>query len=98
MGKTIILMNLLLIQSGYYQFERHYGRNNGNGVPCMTLRDNTERPETITIGTNELIGTDPRAIKPAMEKLFSGDWKKGNIPELWDGKTAERIIKHLISL
>lgn len=62
------------------------------GVPCMTLRDNTERPETVKIGSNELIGTDPRAIKPAMEKLFAGQWKKGNIPELWDGKTAERIV------
>ena len=41
------------------------------GIPCITLRDNTERPETITIGTNELIGTKPEAIKPALEKLFS---------------------------
>lgn len=63
------------------------------GVPCMTLRDNTERPETITIGTNELIGTDPKAIKPALEKLFSGQWKKGGIPELWDGNTSNRIVK-----
>lgn len=62
------------------------------GVPCMTLRDNTERPETVTEGTNELIGTNPKAIKPAMEKLFSGQWKKGDIPELWDGNTAKRII------
>lgn len=62
------------------------------GVPCITLRDNTERPETVTIGTNELIGTDPYAIKPVLEKLFSGNWKKGNIPELWDGKAAERIV------
>jgi UDP-N-acetylglucosamine 2-epimerase (non-hydrolysing) len=46
------------------------------GIPCMTLRDNTERPETIDIGTNELLGTDPKAIKPAMKKLFSGEWKK----------------------
>lgn len=68
------------------------------GVPCMTLRDNTERPETITLGTNELIGTDPKAIRPAMEKLFSGNWKKGSIPELWDGHAAERIIKHIVSL
>ena len=68
------------------------------GIPCMTLRNNTERPETVEIGSNELIGTDPRAIKPAMEKLFSGDWKKGNIPELWDGKTAERIIEILTKL
>lgn len=68
------------------------------GVPCMTLRDNTERPETITQGTNELIGTDPQAIRPAMEKLFSGQWKKGSIPEKWDGKTAERIVEVLIGL
>ena len=62
------------------------------GIPCMTLRDNTERPETVTIGSNELIGTDPSAIKPAMEKLFAGKWKTGSIPEKWDGKTAERIV------
>jgi len=64
----------------------------------MTLGNNTERPETVKIGSNELIGTDPRAIKPAMEKLFSGNWKKGNIPELWDGKTAERIVEILTKL
>lgn len=68
------------------------------GVPCMTLRDNTERPETITEGTNELLGTNPKAIKPAMEKLFSGNWKKGKIPYLWDGKTAERIVQAILEL
>ncbi|MBQ3750940.1 MAG: UDP-N-acetylglucosamine 2-epimerase (non-hydrolyzing) [Bacteroidales bacterium] len=62
------------------------------GVPCITLRDNTERPETCTIGTNELIGTNPDAIKPALDMLFAGNWKKGGIPELWDGKAAERIV------
>ena len=66
------------------------------GIPCMTLRDNTERPETITQGTNELLGTDPKAIKPAMEKLFSGQWKKGSIPDLWDGKTGERIVEVIL--
>ena len=66
------------------------------GIPCMTLRDNTERPETITEGTNELLGTDPKAIKPAMEKLFSGSWKKGKTPHLWDGKTAKRIVEILV--
>ena len=65
------------------------------GVPCITLRDNTERPETCTVGTNELIGTDPTAIKPALDKLFAGEWKKGAIPELWDGHAAERIISIL---
>ena len=68
------------------------------GVPCITLRDNTERPETCTVGTNELIGTNPAAIKPALDKLFAGEWKKGAIPELWDGHTAERIIKILSAL
>lgn len=66
------------------------------GVPCITLRDNTERPETVNIGTNELIGTDPQAIKPVLNKLLQGKWKKGGIPELWDGKSAERIVKVLM--
>jgi len=65
-------------------------------VPCMTIRDNTERPETVSIGTNELIGTDPKAIIPAMGKLFSGNWKKGDIPEKWDGKTAKRIVDIIV--
>ncbi len=65
------------------------------GIPCMTLRDNTERPETITMGTNELVGTDPANIPPAMERLFAGKWKTGKIPPLWDGKTGSRIVKIL---
>ena len=68
------------------------------GVPCITLRDNTERPETCTIGTNELIGTNPDNIKPALDKLFAGQWKKGGIPPLWDGHTAERIVDVLLKL
>jgi len=68
------------------------------GIPCMTLRDNTERPETIMLGTNELVGTDPRAIPIALQKLFSGNWKKGGAIPLWDGKTAERIIDSLLKL
>ena len=68
------------------------------GVPCITLRDNTERPETCTVGTNELIGTDPAAVKPALDTLFAGEWKKGAIPALWDGHTAERIVDILLTL
>jgi UDP-N-acetylglucosamine 2-epimerase (non-hydrolysing) len=65
------------------------------GVPCVTLRDSTERPETVTVGTNELIGTDPAALKPALDKLFAGVWKKGAIPENWDGHTGERIAEEI---
>ena len=68
------------------------------GIPCITLRDNTERPETITIGTNELIGVNPSAIAPTLNKLFNGSWKIGGIPELWDGKASKRIVKTLINL
>lgn len=68
------------------------------GIPCMTLRDNTERPETITMGTNELLGSDPRAIKSAMERLFNNQWKKGQDIPKWDGKTSERIVEVLNSL
>ena len=65
------------------------------GVPCITLRTTTERPETVTVGTNELIGTDPGALPPALERLFAGKWKKGAIPEKWDGRTGERIAEIL---
>ena len=68
------------------------------GVPCITLRNNTERPETVDIGTNELIGTNPDNLPPAFNKLFNGEWKKGKIPPLWDGKTGARIIQVLNQL
>lgn len=68
------------------------------GIPCLTLRDNTERPETISVGTNELVGTRPEALAPFLEKLFTGNWKKGAIPELWDGKTGPRIVSALQTL
>lgn len=67
-------------------------------IPCLTLRDNTERPETITIGTNELVGTNPKNIAPYMKKLHENEWKRGEIPEKWDGKTASRIVDILLQL
>lgn len=65
------------------------------GVPCITLRSNTERPETVTIGTNELVGNDINKLVAALNSIFTGTWKQGNIPDLWDGKTAQRIVKIL---
>jgi UDP-N-acetylglucosamine 2-epimerase (non-hydrolysing) len=67
-------------------------------VPCLTLRDNTERPETITLGTNELVGTNPKNMKPYLDKLFSGQWKQGQDIPLWDGQTATRIIGYINEL
>ncbi len=67
-------------------------------VPCMTLRDNTERPETIEMGTNMLLGTNPSAIEPALKKLFLGEWKSGKVPPLWDGKAGLRIAEQLIKI
>ena len=68
------------------------------GIPCITIRNNTERPETIDVGTNELIGTDTSEIKPILDKLFSNNWKKGSIPELWDGMTSKRIVDIFLKL
>lgn len=68
------------------------------GVPCLTLRNSTERPETVSQGTNELIGTDPAKLKPALARLFAGEWKKGSIPEKWDGHSGERIVAKLEEL
>ena len=67
-------------------------------VPCMTLRNNTERPETVLVGTNELVGTNYKNFPAVFERLFKGEWKNGSIPELWDGKTGERIVAKLAQL
>lgn len=65
------------------------------GVPCLTIREHTERPETIKIGTNRLIGTDRERIINETERILGGDKPRGRVPELWDGKTGERVVRVL---
>jgi UDP-N-acetylglucosamine 2-epimerase (non-hydrolysing) len=62
------------------------------GIPCLTLRDSTERPITVDIGTNSLCALDEQAVLSAFNSVLSGTWKKGTVPDLWDGKAADRIV------
>lgn len=62
------------------------------GIPCLTMRENTERPETLDKGTNTLVGNDPQAIIVESNKILDGNGKSGTYPELWDGHTSERVI------
>lgn len=68
------------------------------GVPCMTMRNSTERPETVSMGSNVLVGTDPEKLKPYLEMLMNNQWKQSSVPPLWDGKTAERIVAKLLDI
>lgn len=67
-------------------------------IPCLTMRTSTERPETVTIGTNELIGDDLKKLEQHIQTIKSNLWRKGDVPPLWDGKTADRIIDKIVSL
>jgi UDP-N-acetylglucosamine 2-epimerase (non-hydrolysing) len=79
---------LVLTDSGGLQEE-----TTALGIPCLTLRHNTERPVTIGEGTNTLVGTDPERIKSAAREALAGRGKSGRVPELWDGKASERIAR-----
>ncbi|ERI87002.1 UDP-N-acetylglucosamine 2-epimerase [Bacteroides pyogenes F0041] len=65
------------------------------GIPCITLNTYAEHPETWRMGTNELVGEDPESLAQAVDKLIKGEWKQGELPERWDGRTAERIVQIL---
>ena len=67
-------------------------------IPCLTLRNSTERPETVTIGTNELIGEDLFKLKLYLKKIIEGNWKKGEVPPFWDGHTSERIVETICAV
>jgi UDP-N-acetylglucosamine 2-epimerase (non-hydrolysing) len=77
---------LILTDSGGLQEE-----STALGVPCLTLRENTERPITVEQGTNLVVGTEPARIRAEADRVLDGHGKKGRVPALWDGHTAERI-------
>ncbi len=79
---------LVITDSGGIQEETTY-----LGVQCITLRENTERPVTVSVGTNHLAGTDMKVVEGLTRDVLNGKKKQGKIPHLWDGKTSERIIK-----
>jgi len=81
---------LVLTDSGGIQEE-----TTALGVPCLTLRENTERPVTVVQGTNEIVGLDPTKIRKAVDAVLAGKWKTGRLPQLWDGHAAERIVEIL---
>lgn len=81
---------LVLTDSGGIQEE-----TTALGVPCITLRESTERPITVDEGTNTIVGSDPEAILASFEDVMSTGGKGGRVPEFWDGKAAERIVSHL---
>jgi UDP-N-acetylglucosamine 2-epimerase (non-hydrolysing) len=92
-GKLVSNSKFALTDSGGIQEETTV-----YGIPCITIRENTERPITITEGTNELAGTDTQKIIDFATTILKGEWKKGAIPKMWDGKAAVRIVDFLRSL
>ena len=83
----------VLTDSGGIQEETTYLK-----IPCVTMRTNTERPSTIDLGSNILTGPDPDRIRPVVKDILNGQHKVGEIPPLWDGQTAQRIVRNLIEI
>ena len=77
---------LVLTDSGGVQEE-----TTALGIPCLTLRECTERPVTVAMGTNAVVGTDPERVLGAAHRALTGDWPRGMLPEGWDGHAADRI-------
>ena len=84
---------IVISDSGGIQEETTY-----LGVPCLTVRENTERPVTVALGTNILVGQDMDQLCVEVTRILDGDAKKGRIPPLWDGKAGERIAKVIVEL
>jgi UDP-N-acetylglucosamine 2-epimerase (non-hydrolysing) len=91
-GKLVKDSRMVITDSGGIQEE-----STVYGIPCITIRENTERPITVLEGTNELAGTDTAKIIDFASQIGEGKWKRGRVPELWDGHTAERIISAIES-
>ena len=68
-----------------------------NSVPCITLNDYTEHQETVSVGSNVLVGEDPEKLRAAVAQMVAGTWKKSALPDRWDGRTADRILQILLS-
>ena len=90
-GKLVANAKFVLTDSGGIQEETTV-----YGIPCITLRENTERPITVDVGTNELCPSNEEDILEMANKIMAGQWKKGSIPQYWDGETAERIVSFIL--
>jgi UDP-N-acetylglucosamine 2-epimerase (non-hydrolysing) len=92
--RMMAICKAVLTDSGGIQEETTFLR-----VPCLTMRQNTERPVTVELGTNQLVGLESGRIRSCLQEIMAGNWKSSSIPPLWDGHAAERVVhvltKHL---